>query len=231
MEATGKRGISGTALKWIAIISMLTDHVCAVLLNHLTAAYWIRGSIGRLAFPIFCFLLVEGFLHTRDLKKYALRLFVFALLSELPFDLAFYGALVWEHQNVFFTLFIGLAVMAGMSYLKKKLFDRALLLSLGNLFCLFAGMAAADLLRTDYSWRGVLSIGLMYLFCASRVTQVIWGGISFLWEPGALAAFLPIWFYNGERGRGGKYFFYFFYPLHLLALYGISCLLYTVGGT
>ena len=133
-----RSGISGSTLKIIAIVTMLIDHIGASVLgrllqthgiNELNVAdisaltqwmsdnsvlfwsYTIMRMIGRVAFPIFCFLLIQGFLHTHDVKKYAARLFAFALISELPFDLAFKGKIDFSYQNVFFTLFIGLMTM------------------------------------------------------------------------------------------------------------------------
>ena len=110
-----QQGISGYWLKVIAVVSMLIDHTSAVILEQIPGlenpAFLMR-IIGRLAFPIYCFLLVEGFMHTRDREKYALRLGCFAAVSEIPFDLAFNGkVLEVGYQNVFFTLLLGLLTM------------------------------------------------------------------------------------------------------------------------
>ena len=105
--------LSGTALKRIACLSMLVDHLGASLLeNGLFRCSAIDP--GRLAFPIYCFLLGEGFLHTHDLKKYALRMLGFALISEWPFDWAFFSGVYWGHQNVYFTLLLGLLAMKAL---------------------------------------------------------------------------------------------------------------------
>ena len=114
-----QKGLSGSTLKLIAIITMLIDHIGAAVIARLLIAgqgsemlykiYYAMRAVGRVAFPIFCFLLVEGFFYTGSRKKYALRLFGFALLSEIPFDLAFSGKILeFGYQNVFFTLLIGL---------------------------------------------------------------------------------------------------------------------------
>lgn len=144
---TKKRGISGSTLKLIAIFVMLIDHIAATILeqtllsrgffNYNTVAsidaaniqlytiYRFMRGIGRLGFPLFCFLLVEGFVHTRNKGKYALRLGIFALISEIPFDLAFHGnAFYFEYQNVFFTLLIGFLVMWGFQVIRDKLKDK-----------------------------------------------------------------------------------------------------------
>ena len=117
--------LSGTALKRIACLSMLVDHLGASLLENglfrcsaidprLVGLDQLLRLAGRLAFPIYCFLLVEGFLHTHDLKKYALRMLGFALISEWPFDWAFFSGVYWGHQNVYFTLLLGLLAMKAL---------------------------------------------------------------------------------------------------------------------
>ena len=113
-----KRGLTGGALKWIALLSMLIDHFAAVFYvgSFLAGAplfsrglYYVLRCIGRLAFPLYAFLLAEGFRHTRSVEKYLLRLLLFGLLSEIPFDLAFRRTWMhWDYQNVYFTLFLGL---------------------------------------------------------------------------------------------------------------------------
>lgn len=142
------KGISGSTLKLIAIFTMLIDHTAATILDKTliargllsldptdTAAVMqfyadngvIYGAnivmrlIGRIAFPIFCFLLVQGFLHTRNVTKYAIRLALFAAISEVPFDLAFKNRILeFSYQNVFFTLLIGLLTLIGFKTLKQK---------------------------------------------------------------------------------------------------------------
>ena len=117
--------LSGTALKRIACLSMLLDHIGASLLENglfKQGSFWpgdvqldgVLRLAGRLAFPIYCFLLVEGFLHTHDFKKYALRMLGFALISEWPFDWAFFSGVYWGHQNVYFTLLLGLLAMKAL---------------------------------------------------------------------------------------------------------------------
>lgn len=137
-----KKGIYSSTLKMVAIITMLIDHTAATILektmnsrglpmlsaDHMTAIQYANIAmrlIGRIAFPIFCFLLVEGFIHTRNKWKYTLRLAIFALISEIPFDLAFMGKfLETSYQNVFFTLTIGMLVMTGFWLVKEKLMGK-----------------------------------------------------------------------------------------------------------
>ena len=137
---TGRFGFSGSTLKLIALITMVIDHVGASVIDRLMdqdiawkGTYDLCRSIGRIAFPIYCFLLVEGFLQTRSVARYARNLFLFALISEIPFNLALYGK--WfqvdpsngilhlfegTHQNVFFTLLLGLLMLAAIRLLWSK---------------------------------------------------------------------------------------------------------------
>lgn len=235
------RGLSGSTLKLIAIITMLIDHVGAAVLTRvflsgsgtpaLSQAYLAMRNIGRIAFPIYCFLLVEGFEHTRDRKKYALRLFAFALISEIPFDLAFQSeVLEFTYQNVFFTLLIGLLTIMAFHAVEEKKEWHPVLRCLLLAGITFAGMGIAVLLRTDYDANGVLCIMILYLFRRSRGLQILAGCLSFFWwELPALVAFIPIAFYNGKRGWNIKYLFYLFYPVHLLLLYVICCCMGIAG--
>lgn len=234
-----KVGISGSTLKMIAIITMLIDHTAAVVLlsamghvgveeyEKLFRIYTMMRAIGRVSFPIFCFLLAEGFCHTGDQKKYMGRLFAFAVISEVPFDLAFFEKwFEFSYQNVFFTLFIGVAVMYGFSLLDEIEWDRVLSI-VGYVAVLAAGMALAQFLKTDYGAFGVLAIAVFYIFRKRRGEAVLSGGVLFFTfrETVTLLAFIPIALYNGTRGWRLKYVFYVFYPLHLVILYLITIFL------
>lgn len=173
------KGISGSTLKIIAIVTMFIDHIGATIVQGelyalpydysimkiIIAIGMAMRFIGRLSFPIFCYLLVEGFLHTKNVKKYAIRLFLFALISEIPFDFAFYKTFFeWQHQNVFFTLFIGILVMYGIDFFKKRFKDNRPLCSLLVFAVIVAGMIMAEFLKCDYSSLGILVILILYLF-------------------------------------------------------------------
>lgn len=225
---------SGASLKAVAVVTMLIDHFAAVVISgYINARYtrlpqeetavlktayeWMR-HIGRMAFPIFVFLVVEGFYHTRDRKKYAARLFLFAVLSEIPYDLAVSGRICsWRAQNTLFTLFFGLLVIWLMDAVR---FARG-----GILFQLMiaaAGCGLACVCRLDYLWQGIALIALFYLLRAYRAAVVL-GGFCILAEgiPWSAPAFLLLFLYNGRRGRRRQKWLYLFYPLHLLALYGM----------
>lgn len=235
-------GLNGAILKYLAIVTMLIDHTAMVvilygfiyngkmlLVRHadiLPSLYTHMRQIGRIAFPIFLFLLVQGFIHTRDRRKYGVRLFLFACLSELPFNLAVDRTLFsFAHQNVFWTLFAGFLMMC--------LLEKIRLSELPQWASLTAGLAvvavvcgAVTVCQTDYSYHGILSLLLLYLFRYNKGMYLLTGAFSFAWEPAAIAAFLPIALYNGEKGRAPKFFFYAFYPVHLLILVGINYALF-----
>ena len=180
--------------------------------------YMIMRGIGRLAFPIYCFFIVEGLEHTKNVKKYVLRLLMFALVSEIPFDYAFMGGFTLGYQNVFFTLTIGLLVIWGMKEIETRI-TSDIKQTLMKTFVIVLGAFGAYLMNTDYSGFGVFAIALLYLFREKRSFQCIVGSISFIWEISAPLSFLLLCFYNGERGRKiNKYIFYGFYPLHLILL-------------
>lgn len=222
------RILSGSGLKLIAVITMLIDHIGAAIviydptplftLGETTyTLYWLMRKIGRLAFPIYCFLLVEGFHHTRDRFAYARNLLIFALISEIPWNLLWGNDWFYEDQNVFFTLFLGLMVMCVIDQYRQDLKREVPLLLLLLL--------AAFCLNADY---GVLGFGLilvLYLLSQRRDWQSLAGCTVMHGSPAAMLAFIPINLYNGKRGfvkgRVAKYAFYAFYPLHMLALYFI----------
>lgn len=211
--------LNNFTLKMIAIVTMAIDHIGAVLFPQ----YEIFRIIGRIAFPIFAFTLVEGFLHTRDVKKYMMRLGLLAVISEVPFDLAFFGTpLEFGHQNVFFTMFLGIAML--YLFLKNVSKWRQFLVVLGMLLL-------ADILRTDYNSAGLLMIFFYYQLRGSMPLKL--AGMAFvnIFYLGGMQAYaclsaIPIAMYNGKRGPKCKWFFYWFYPVHLLVLYWISLAIY-----
>lgn len=231
-------GITGSTFKIIAIITMFIDHVGAVIVERYLMTlsgsefeivylfYRVLRLIGRLGFPMFCFLLVEGFLYTKNKWKYAARLLAFCLISEIPFNLAVTGEM-WnrDYQNVFFTLFIGFGVMFFIEMLEKKAINQWLLL-LGEIIIAVIGAMLAEWLMTDYGASGVLTIFTMYILRQNKMQRMFMGCViltSYNWlEITSFITLIPVKLYNGKRGLSLKYVFYIFYPAHLLLLYGIS---------
>lgn len=302
-------GISAGMMKLIASVAMVIDHFAASVLirlirlkNHpfrgwleantanyeavlegMEVIYQILRDIGRISFPIYCFFIVEGFFHTRSRRKYALRLFLLALISDIPFDLALFGKISdFKHQNVYFTLLIGLAAIWGINELRKlydkiKIKEFILLLEAG---VVYVSTVLAFYLKTDYSILGVLCIIIMYQikmpkkeFYSERLVMLaaglaVWwqlktptslmlslsitlfalvsvgillvryrasyftmafGGIACLIVTGvseisAVFAMIILFWYNGQKGKNSKWFFYSIYPVHLAVLAAL-CLL------
>lgn len=228
-----KRPLSQEGLKFLACAIMLLDHIGATLIPWGTLRI-----IGRLAFPIFCFLLAEGAHYTRNPRNYLLRLGIGAILSELPFDLALFGSWSWQHQSVMVTLLLGAMALLAMKRMTQPLLKILVLL-------LFAFLA--DFMNTDYGGAGVLMIALfgltrerkygwlvqllgMYLICRWIIPGgAVWfiGRYVFI-EIFAILALIPIWLYSGKKStssRAVQWAFYLFYPVHLWILYLISILL------
>lgn len=147
-------GLSGSALKVIAMISMVIDHIALYMMEHGTVLYETMRCIGRIAFPVFALLIAEGFIHTRSRYRYFFTLLGFAVISEIPWYLL--NGADGTH-NVMFTLALGVATLMVL----KNLLQRSLVL--GFLWTL--GMAGlASWLEVDYEWRGILVIVIFYLF-------------------------------------------------------------------
>ena len=225
------RVLNGFHLKLIAICTMFIDHMGATLFPD---AMWLR-CIGRMAFPIFCFLIAEGCIYTHDRKKYAARLLVFALLSEIPFDLMSGGTVWYPYtQNVLWTLLAGALVCWLMDSALKKRTPSAFVLT-GAV--MVAACCLLELVNTDYGGWGMLLVAMFYgihrapnspavkmaaqaLGLAVFAVGVMNGRVITI-ELWALVALLPIWCYNGRRGysnRAVQYGFYAFYPVHILIL-------------
>ncbi len=225
--------------KLVTSTESTTEQLSAIPADYMNlfTIYTILRLVGRIAFPIFCFLIYEGFVHTSDVKRYLTRLGILALVSELPFNLIvsrvntgksalFYPQL----QNTVLALFLALLMLTVMKRMEAdEITPKATIKQfIGQLVCLLVFAVVAILCRVDYSYLGILAIGAFYLFRNSKKLQIICGAVLFLSSNiAALFAFIPIYMYNGTllRSKKFQYFFYIFYPAHLLVLYGISLLL------
>lgn len=247
-----RKSFSAAGLKNIALVSMFLDHFAKIpyvynlqqngVANY-TADLWyiLMTSIGRLAFPLFAFLLAEGISHTHDLRKYLSRLLLTAIISQVPYSIAFNGR-VWSFRqlNVFFTFAAAIAAVQLLSHSYCLLQKRSKIIR-NTAVCaeILTVCILSKLLHLEY---GMFGIGLVILFCALRhnrkkMLTIFCIAFSPLYLlhclttgstqqasmlcirelPGLLSAPL-IWMYNGERGKQSKYFYYVFYPLHLLFL-------------
>ncbi len=220
--------LSGSMLKMIAMITMLIDHTGMAVLSQLPQAltplfyfgdtpislYRISRDIGRVAFPIFCFLLVEGFRHTHNRFLYGRNLLLFALISEIPWNIIHTNTLYYEKQNIFFTLFLGYLAFCVMEHFQNN--------QAAQFLCITFLLGISTVLQADYGWRGFIFLLIMYILRNEKASQAIIGSCWLYYEWKACFAFLSINMYNGQRGfikrKGAKYLFYAFYPLHLTVL-------------
>ena len=239
-------GLTANQLRFLALGFMLLDHMYATVVP---GNFWMT-CVGRMAFPIFAFQISEGFLHTSNAKRYAQRLLMFALVAEIPFNLMLSGGWLFPfHQNVLFTLLLGLLAIGGLDKARKQPSAKNWLLGVGGavLCVLLSGMAFVD-----YGWCGVLTVILFYLlrdfpgakFCqlgglvlvnffllgSRQLPVVLFGHQFFFPEQGfAVFALVFIWLYNGQKGRSSKmlqYAAYAFYPVHALVLTLVRALLW-----
>ncbi|MBQ3134627.1 MAG: conjugal transfer protein TraX [Oscillospiraceae bacterium] len=240
--------LTGAGLKIVAMACMFLDHAGWTVAF---GAQWL-GCVGRIAFPLFAFMVAEGYCHTRNFKRYLGRMFLFALISEIPFNLMTGGGLLNPfHQNVMFTFCLALLLLRVADKAWQRNWWEGLLVAV---FAGCVGYGLGMLTFVDYNGCGILTVLAFWLArklprfgWAVQLAALAWinlellGGMSYivefmgreLWVPQqafALLALIPIWLYNGQRGPGGRkwqYFVYAFYPAHililsLLALAGIS---------
>lgn len=242
MDSSASKNFELTAavLHIIAMTLMLMDHLWATLLP---AREWLTCA-GRVAFPIFAFMAVEGYFHTRSLKKYILRMLLFAVLSEIPFDLMYGGTWFYPvHQNVLWTFLLGLLGVWLMEQVRKK--GKTWMYLLVCVLVVPAGLVLGTLCMVDYYGGGVLTVFVFYFlhgrkwWCfLGQLAALYWlnvellGGLMYpvqlfgmefeLCQQGlALLALIPIWLYRGRQGYHSKpfqYLCYAFYPVHMLLL-------------
>lgn len=242
MDSSASKNFELTAavLHIIAMTLMLMDHLWATLLP---AREWLTCA-GRVAFPIFAFMAVEGYFHTRSFKKYILRMLLFAVLSEIPFDLMYGGTWFYPvHQNVLWTFLLSLLGVWLMEQVRKK--GKTWMYLLVCVLVVPAGLVLGTLCMVDYYGGGVLTVFVFYFlhgrkwWCfLGQLAALYWlnvellGGLMYpvqlfgmefeLCQQGlALLALIPIWLYRGRQGYHSKpfqYLCYAFYPVHMLLL-------------
>lgn len=219
--------MTGFVLKLIACLTMLIDHITFVCIPQTSALYIVGRSIGRIAFPIFAFLIVEGFFYTKDLKKYMLRLGIAAVLSEVPFDMMGYGRFFsFLGQNVLWTLLLGLITIAIMDYVKTKAPGDVFKYNLFSCIAIICFGGLSIMIGTDYSVFGVMLVVGFYVFRQKKVFAmimmlvlvIVFQSIVTLLEALGLLAFIFIFLYNGKKGVNDHHIMYAFYPIHMLVL-------------
>lgn len=243
--------LSTAALHVLAMAFMLLDHSWATIFP---GQVWMT-CVGRIAFPIFAFMLVEGYFHTHNLKKYMFRMLVFAIISEIPFNLMYGGSWFYPfHQNVLWTFLMALSGIWCMEKIKEK--GKLWLTILVDVLIVIFGLAIGYLTMVDYYGIGIVTVFVFYFFrkrtwwsllgqfvCLYYLNVEILGGLYYpieifglefeLVQQGlALLALIPIWLYRGRQGyhsKGFQYFCYAFYPLHILLLDIIMEILFRIG--
>ncbi len=237
-----KFGLTSFQLKIIAVVTMLIDHTAIVFLESDSMEYYIFRAIGRISFPIFCFLLVEGFYHTSNKLRYAQRIGIFAIISEVPYDLVNGSIFSMRHQNAMFTLFIGILMLWVLDAVSNcrinypvALTEKIGYLRLNTIIELVTILTAfgfAYVLNSSYQEGGILLILCFYAFrehhigrfVCNLVFNMVMFGFCIQWW-GVLST-VPIALYNEKPGtKKFKYAFYAFYPVHLFILFLIKMFL------
>ena len=239
---TKKLSIETTSMSLhiMAMIFMLCDHLWGTIIP---GNDWLT-CIGRISFPIFAFMIVEGYFHTKNLKKYVCRLLVFAVLSEIPFNLAMGSRVFYPiHQNVLWSFLISIGLIS-LNEKAKKTQKRWIEIGTGALTVLL-GFIIGLVTMVDFYYAGILTVLVFYFFrerkwwsyigqllCLWYINTELLGGLGYeihlfgqnyfiLRQGFALFALIPIWLYHGKQGYHSKmlqYSYYAFYPLHLLIL-------------
>ncbi len=217
--------INGAQLKYIAFLSMFIDHfnkaIITPMLNYqqpLVTISTIFDIIGRIAFPIFAFMIVEGFYKTKSRTKYLRKLIIFAIISEIPFDM--FQSKVYinnRSQNIMWALALGLLTLMIVDKLKEKIKNHYVWLGISIIIVLI-NATIATLLSFDYDYYSTIIIFILYLFYDNRLVASILSYFIIIKEVYSILGFAVINFYNGEKGKQNKIFNYLFYPVHLFIL-------------
>ena len=218
---------NGAQLKYMAFLSMLLDHVNNSMITPyldgkgpLLHVSNVLSILGRVAFPLFMFFLVEGFFKTRSRKKYLINLLIFAILSEVPFDLFTSRELFNKNwNNMMFTLALSLATIWIVDEIKGRLAKKSKALWYGASVLVVAVMCAvAMFFSLDYDYHAIIVAYLFYLFYEKPLYGAALGYLSIIKELYSVLGFAATLTYNGERGKQYKWLNYAFYPVHLLIL-------------
>lgn len=230
--------MSSFALHIIAMIFMLCDHMWATILDY----EWLT-CIGRIAFPIFAFLITEGYIHTSNINKYIKRMVIFAIITEIPFNLMVSASPIYPfHQNVLWTFVISLLTLKYLNFDDVKNSFKSILIIL-------LAIIIATVTMCDYFGAGVMMVVGFYIFRKSKLLQllmmiyvnmILLQGYSYPIDIAGYTYYFPqqgfailslifIWLYNGKQGYHAKWFkifCYAFYPLHMLILYILTIVLF-----
>ena len=228
------KGINGAQLKYIAFASMFIDHFNkAIITPFLTGTgpmviiTTIFDILGRIAFPIFAFMVVEGFFKTKSQWKYLRNLLIFAVISEIPHDMLQSAEFVntWS-QNILWGLALGLFTIMVIDKLKEKIKKRPLWIFVSLLIVALSSLGSM-LISSDYEYYAIIIIYLYYIFYDKRLVASGIGYLVIIKEIYAILGFTTVLLYNGEKGKQNKIFNYLFYPVHLL-IFGIIRMVFKI---
>ena len=225
-------GINGAILKTIALISMTLDHIAGILIPEDTVYYYIFRGIGRIAFPIFCFLLAEGMYYTKNRCSYLMRISLLAMISQIIYSYGF------DNLNVLFTFTLGILLIMisdriDCIYIKNKIFTICLNVFL-KISVLFVICYLAEEINADYAEIGIINIYAGYFFIKKSKKEESFNLAKLsspiiccfdIFQLPAISAIIPLMLYSGDKGKQNKKFFYIYYPVHLAILFIIKQLL------
>ena len=222
-----KKIFSNFDLKILAIITMTIDHIGAIIYPNIDAF----RIIGRISFPIFCFLLVEGFKHTHNRFRYFIRLLLFAIITQPIYDYAFNN----HELNILFTFSLSFLLLSSLEFINKiinkynKGIENYLYKTISYLLIYIIFLILSIILNVDYQALGISLVLIIYLSPNILLSLLLYLIIAITLDVNniqlySLIAFIFIYFYNGKKGKDIKYFFYLYYPLHILLLKGLSIL-------
>lgn len=217
--------LDASQLKNIAFVSMIIDHTTKAFLlpleNNSILLYKVNLillAIGRIAFPIFLFLLVEGFFKTKSTIKYLRNLFIGAILSEIPFNLFLTGTIYSQKQNMLFTLSFCLLMLIVIDK-SKKIIEHSFINFFFSIMIVNAFVILALIANVDYDYKAILITYIMYLFYNKKIlSKFLSYLVVFSKHPFSCLGFILTLFYNGERGKQNKLLNYLIYPMHLLII-------------
>ena len=217
--------INGAQLKYIAFASMFIDHFNKAIITPfltgtgpLNVITRIFDILGRIAFPIFAFMIVEGFFKTKSRWKYLRNLLVFATISEIPYDMFQSAVFInTRSQNILWGLALGLFTIMVIDKLKERIKKRPLWIFVSILIVALSSLLSM-LISADYEYYAIIIIYIYYLFYDKRLLASGLGYLVIIKEIYSILGFATVLLYNGEKGKQNKTFNYLFYPVHLLIL-------------
>lgn len=214
-----KISLNNNQIKIIAFFSMLLDHIGVLILKNQNIFFEYKNLavlfrlIGRIAFPIYSFLFLEAFFKSKSIKKYAIRLFIFAIISEIPFDLFFFNKIIeFSHQNILFNFFLILILLSLIKRNEKNKTNIVLYIIIFSMISYF--------LKLDYYYIAVIFISILYIYRDNYNIKIIYSFIVLITQFPAILGFLLFKLYNFKKGKINiKILFYLLYPLHFIILY------------